>query len=93
MLCAILFLGFATSNISDDWAICKCKIAKYILILSIYGVWMINYLSEEEIKELNKYSLQATDEENEFYIMQPNDIRFLINFVKRNLRMTYYKRH
>jgi len=44
---------------------------------------MINYLSEEEVMELNKYSLQATNEENEFYIMQPNDIRFLINFVKK----------
>jgi len=30
---------------------------------------MINYLSEEEITELNKYSLKATDEENEFIIL------------------------
>ncbi len=44
---------------------------------------MINYLSEKEIIELNKYSLQATDEMNEFYIMQHDDIRFLINFVKK----------
>jgi len=44
---------------------------------------MISYLSEEEIIELNKYSLQATDEVNEFYIVQPDDIRFLINFVKK----------
>jgi len=46
---------------------------------------MINYISEREIIELNKYSLQATDEENEFYIMQPNDIRFLINFIKKEI--------
>ncbi len=44
---------------------------------------MINYLSEEEIIEINKYSLKATDEENEFHTMQPDDIRFLINLVKK----------
>jgi len=45
---------------------------------------MINYLSEEEIIELNKYSLYATGEDNEFHVMQPDDIRFLINLVKKN---------
>ena len=44
---------------------------------------MINYLSGEEIIEINKYSLKATDEENEFHTMQPDDIRFLINLVKK----------
>ena len=45
---------------------------------------MINYLSEEEIIELNKYSLYATGEDNEFHVMQPDDVRFLINLVKKN---------
>ena len=44
---------------------------------------MINYLSEEEIIELNKYSLYATGEDNEFHVMQPDDVRFLINLVKK----------
>ncbi len=37
---------------------------------------MITYLSEDEIIELNKYSLYATGEDNEFHVMQPDDIRF-----------------
>ena len=45
---------------------------------------MIIYLSEDEIIELNKYSLYATGEDNEFHVMQPDDIRFLINLVKKN---------
>ena len=45
---------------------------------------MITYLSEDEIIELNKYSLYATGEDNEFHVMQPDDIRFLINLVKKN---------
>lgn len=43
---------------------------------------MINYLSKEEIIEINKYSLELTGEENEFYVIQPDDLTFIIDFVK-----------
>jgi len=43
---------------------------------------MINYLSKEEIIEINKFSLGFTGEEKEFYIIQPDDLTFIIDFVK-----------
>lgn len=52
---------------------------------------MIYYLSEKEIIDLNKYSLQATDELNEFCIVQPDDIRFLIKFVEKEFEDDLFK--
>jgi prophage maintenance system killer protein len=52
---------------------------------------MIYYLSEKEIIDLNKYSLQATDELNEFCIIQPDDIRFLIKFVEKEFEDDLFK--
>ena len=45
---------------------------------------MIEYLSEEEIIEINRLCLELTDELNEFIILQHDDIRFLIKFVTNN---------
>lgn len=53
---------------------------------------MINYLSEDEIIELNKYSLYVTGEDDEFYVMQPDDIRFIINLVKKNFGIDLLKK-
>jgi len=47
---------------------------------------MINYLSEEEIVEINKISLELTQEHEEFHVMQSDDIRFIVNFVKEELK-------
>jgi len=52
---------------------------------------MIYYLSEKEIIDLNKYSLQATDELNEICIVQPDDIRFLIKFVEKEYEDDLFK--
>ena len=52
---------------------------------------MIYYLSEKEIIDLNKYSLLATDELNEFCIVQPDDIRFLIKFVEKDFKDDLFK--
>ncbi len=45
---------------------------------------MIQYLSEEEITEINKLSLTITKERNNFHVIQPDDLRFAILFTKRN---------
>jgi death-on-curing family protein len=53
---------------------------------------MINYLSKEEIIEINKYSLELTGEENEFYVIQPDDLTFIIDFVKEEYNKDLLKK-
>jgi death-on-curing family protein len=53
---------------------------------------MTNYLSKEEIIEINKYSLEITGEENEFYVIQPDDLTFIIDFVKEEYNKDLLKK-
>lgn len=45
---------------------------------------MIEYLTEEEIIEINRLCLEITDELDEFIVIQYDDIRFILNFVSNN---------
>jgi prophage maintenance system killer protein len=45
---------------------------------------MIQYLSEEQITEINKASLGITSEKNKFSIIQPDDLRFAMRFTEKN---------
>ena len=42
---------------------------------------MIVYLLEEEIREINRFSLELTGEGDNFQVVQPDDVRFVIRFV------------
>ncbi len=50
---------------------------------------MINYLYEEEIIEINRLCLDASNEIEEFIIIQPEDIGFILNFVSKNFDDIY----
>lgn len=45
---------------------------------------MINYLSEEEIIEINRLSLELTKEMDKFLLIQPDDLRFAMRFTENN---------
>lgn len=45
---------------------------------------MIQYLSEGQIIEINKASLEITGEKNKFHVLQPGDLRFSIRFTEKN---------
>jgi prophage maintenance system killer protein len=53
---------------------------------------MILYLSEDEICEINKFSLELTGEAEKFQVIQPDDIRFTIRFVSKNLKGNIYRK-
>jgi prophage maintenance system killer protein len=53
---------------------------------------MIVYLSEDEIREINKVSLELTDEGEKYQVIQPDDIRFTIRFVSKNLERNIYRK-
>lgn len=53
---------------------------------------MVRYLMEEEMTEINRFSLEATGEEKEIYVMQPDDIRFIVNFVIEEFDGDLYKK-
>ncbi|MFH1100639.1 MAG: Fic family protein [Methanobacteriota archaeon] len=53
---------------------------------------MIVYLSEEEIREINQFSLELTGEGEKFQVIQPDDIRFIIRFVSKNLEGDIYRK-
>ena len=42
---------------------------------------MIVYLLKEEIREINRFSLELTGEGDNFQVVQPDDVRFVIRFV------------
>lgn len=50
---------------------------------------MTDYLYEEEIIEINRLCLDASNEIEEFIIVQPNDIRFILNFSSGNFDDIY----
>jgi prophage maintenance system killer protein len=45
---------------------------------------MITYLSEAEIIEINRLSLEVTKEKDKFLLIQPDDLRFAMRFVEKN---------
>ena len=45
---------------------------------------MIRYLSDKQIMELNRVSLGITGEKNKFYLIQPDDLRFIMRFTEKN---------
>jgi len=45
---------------------------------------MIQYLSEEKIIEINRLSLGITGESNKFHVIQSDDLRFAMLFIKKN---------
>jgi prophage maintenance system killer protein len=53
---------------------------------------MIVYLSEDEICEINKFSLELTEEGEKHQVVQPDDIRFTIQFVSKDLKGNIYRR-
>lgn len=50
---------------------------------------MIDYLYEEEIIEINRLCLDVSNETEEFIIIQPEDIRFILNFASENFDGIY----
>jgi prophage maintenance system killer protein len=53
---------------------------------------MIEYLSEKEIWEINRLSLILTNEGDQFQVVQPDDIRFIIHFVSTRFGNNIYKK-
>ncbi|MCX6666230.1 MAG: Fic family protein [Euryarchaeota archaeon] len=47
---------------------------------------MITYISEAEIIEINRLSLEATKEQDKFLLIQPDDLRFIQWFIKTNFK-------
>jgi len=45
---------------------------------------MITYLSEAEIIEINRLSLEVTKEKDKFLLIQPDDLRFAMRFAEKN---------
>ena len=50
---------------------------------------MIDFLTEEEIKFINEYSLKITNEEKNFNLDNANDLNFLMNFVEEEFEDPY----
>ena len=44
---------------------------------------MVEYLIEEELELMNELALKITGEEDEFEVRQPEDIRFMIDFIAK----------
>jgi len=53
---------------------------------------MIEYLSEEEIIEINRLCLDISEEFEEFVVIQIDDIRFILKFVSENFDNDVYKK-
>ncbi|MEE9151487.1 MAG: type II toxin-antitoxin system death-on-curing family toxin, partial [Thermoplasmata archaeon] len=51
---------------------------------------MILYLTEEEIIEINRLALESQGEQNEFFLIQRNDLHFVTNYVERQNTNDYY---
>ncbi len=47
---------------------------------------MINYLYKEEIIEINRLCLEASNENEEFIILQQDDINFILDFASENFK-------
>jgi death-on-curing family protein len=53
---------------------------------------MIVYLLEEEIREINRFSLELTGEGDNFQVVQPDDVRFVIRFVSEQFGKDLYRK-
>jgi len=53
---------------------------------------MIFYLLEEEIREINRFSLELTGEGDNFQVVQPDDVRFVIRFVSEKFGKDLYRK-
>jgi len=53
---------------------------------------MVDYLYKEEIIEINRLCLETSNENEEFIIINPNDIDFILKFSSKNL-MILMKSH
>ena len=53
---------------------------------------MVVYLSEEDITEINRYSLELTNEGDKHHVMQSDDVRFIIHFVEERFKNDIYKK-
>jgi len=50
---------------------------------------MIDYLYEEEIIEINRLCLETSNENEEFIILQQDDINFILDFASENFEDIY----
>lgn len=50
---------------------------------------MIDYLYEEEIIEINRLCLETSNENEEFIILQPDDINYILEFAIENFEDIY----
>ncbi len=50
---------------------------------------MVNYLYEEEIIEINRLCLETSNENEEFNILNQDDINFILNFSSKNFDDIY----
>ena len=50
---------------------------------------MIDYLYKEEIIEINRLCLETSNENEEFTILQPDDINFILDFASDNFENIY----
>ena len=53
---------------------------------------MIVYLLEEEIREINRLSLELTGEGDNFQVVQPDDVRFVLRFVSKRFGKNLYRK-
>ena len=53
---------------------------------------MLVYLLEEEIREINRFSLELTGEGDDFQVVQPDDVRFVIRFVSERFGKDLYRK-
>jgi len=55
-------------------------------------ILMVEYLIEEEIIEINRLSLESSEEEDEFHVIQPDDVRFIVKFAEERFEGDLYKK-
>ena len=53
---------------------------------------MIFYLLEEEIRGINRFSLELTEEGEKFQVVQPYDVRFSLRFVSSRFGKDLYRK-
>lgn len=55
-------------------------------------LFMIIYLSEEEMRQINRFSLELTGDGDAFHVVQPDDIRFTMRFIGKRFGENLYRK-
>jgi hypothetical protein len=56
------------------------------------GIERVFGAGEEEIREINRFSLELTEERKKFQVVQPDDVRFSLHFVSSRFGKDLYRK-